>query len=121
MNKEVLKRLKVLRVYKGISQEALAEELHISRSKVSSWETGRRYISIDDAITLSEYFDVSLDNWLNPKPLSKDEYIKISEKFFNNDKLTFNEKEESLKKIREIFLISNSNEIYPLSLNDSKQ
>lgn len=120
MDKEVLKRLRVLRIYKGITQERLAEELNISRSKVSSWETGRRYISVDDAIILSEYFDISLDNLLNPRALNKEEYIKISEKFFTNSKLTFKEKEETLKKIREIFLISNSDEFYPLSQNDSR-
>ena len=120
MDKEVINRLRKLRLYKGITQEKLAEELNISRSKVSNWETGRRYISIDDAIILSNYFDVSLDRLLNPKALSKDEYIKISELFFSNPKLNFKEKEETLKEIRKIFLISNSEEIYPLSQNDSK-
>lgn len=115
MDKKVLKRLKCLRAYKGITQEKLAEELNISRSKVSSWETGRRYISIDDAIILSEYFDVSLDNLLNPKALNKKEYIEISERFFKNGEISFAEKEEVLKYIRQIFLIENSNEIYPLT------
>lgn len=120
MDKEIIKRLRRLRLYKGITQERLAEELNISRSKISNWETGRRYISIDDAIILSNYFNVSLDNLFNPRALSKEEYIKISELFFSNPRLDFKDKEETLKEIRKIFLISNSDEIYPLSQNDSK-
>jgi len=34
--------LKVQRILKGVSQEKMVEDLNISRSKVPSWETGRR-------------------------------------------------------------------------------
>lgn len=115
MEENIGKRLKYLRICRGETQEQLAEKLNISRSKVSSWETGRRYMSVQDAIILSEYFNVSLDNLLNPKALNKKEYIEISERFFKNGDVPFIEKEEVLKHIRQIFLIENSEEIYPLT------
>lgn len=119
MKDNLFNRLKKLRAKSGETQEQLADKLKVSRSKVSSWETGRRYISVQDAIILSEYFDVSLDNLLNPKVLNKEEYVKISDRFFNSKKITFQEKEEVLKHIREVFLVTNSEEIYPLTRNDS--
>lgn len=119
MDYEIIEKLRRLRKQKGITQENLAEKLDISRSKVSGWETGRRYISVQDAILLSEYYDVSLDNLLNPKVLNKEEYVKISDRFFNSKNITFQEKEEVLKHIREVFLVTNSDKIYPLTRNDS--
>ena len=114
MKEEIGRKLKYLRIRKGISQEKLAEELNISRAKVSNWETARREISVTDAIILSDYFDKSLDNILNPKILNKDEYIEISKRFFESKNIEFKEKEETLIKIKEIFLLSNSDNIYPL-------
>lgn len=44
MNERLGIDLKVLRILNGVSQEKMAEDLNISRSKVSSWETGRRML-----------------------------------------------------------------------------
>lgn len=119
MEKEVLSRLKKLRTCNGLTQEKLAADLNISRSKVSNWETGRRYISVDDAIILGEYFDVSLDNLLCPKPINSDEYLQISRRFFNNKNIKYEEKNNMLKMIRDSFLLSNSEKIYPMMQSDT--
>ncbi|HIX37782.1 MAG TPA: helix-turn-helix domain-containing protein [Candidatus Blautia pullistercoris] len=37
---EIGERLQQLRKEKGISQEKLAEQLHVTRQAVSKWETG---------------------------------------------------------------------------------
>ena len=50
MNNVISNKLKDIRKHKNITQEQLAEKLDISRSKVSSWETNRRDITMTDAI-----------------------------------------------------------------------
>ena len=91
--------LKVQRILEHISQEKMAEDLNISRSKISSWETGRREMSLYDAIVISNYFNVSMDNLFNKKSLTSDEFIQIAERYFKNNKLSLEEKKETLKKM----------------------
>lgn len=45
----------------GLSQEALAERIYISRQTVSNWETGKTYPDIESLLLMAEVFDVSLD------------------------------------------------------------
>lgn len=52
-------KLKKLRTEKGISQQALADAIHISRSAVAKWENGLGYPSIDSLELLIAYFGVS--------------------------------------------------------------
>jgi len=54
-------QFKLLRKEKGISQEALAESLHISRQAVSKWETGLSQPDTENLVKLAEIFNVSLD------------------------------------------------------------
>lgn len=52
-------RLKELRKEKGISQEKLAQQIHISRSAVAKWENGLGLPAPDSLHLLSEYFGIS--------------------------------------------------------------
>ena len=79
---------------KHVSQEKMAEDLNISRSKISSWETGRREMSLYDAIVISNYFNVSMDNLFNKKALTSDEFIQIAERYFKNNKISLEEKKK---------------------------
>ena len=54
-------KLQMLRKEKGLSQEALADQLNVSRQAVSKWESGNGYPETDKIIMISEFFDVSLD------------------------------------------------------------
>ncbi len=56
-------RLRVSRKEKGLSQEALAEKLKVSRQSVTKWESGISYPEIRTLILLSETLDRELD-WL---------------------------------------------------------
>ena len=78
MNNDIGHKLKVYRIRKGYSQEMLAEKLNISRSKVSSWESGRRDMCITDAILLVNLLGISMDNLFNPIVLDTDEFCKIA-------------------------------------------
>jgi transcriptional regulator with XRE-family HTH domain len=51
-----------LRKHAGLSQQALAGELNITRSRLSSWEEHRAEPGIDQLINLSEYFQKPIDD-----------------------------------------------------------
>lgn len=91
--------LKVQRILKGVSQEKMVEDLNISRSKVSSWETGRKEMSLYDAVIISDYFDVSMDNLFNKKALNSEQVLQIAKRYFENDKISLEKKKETLKRI----------------------
>ncbi|MBS4750152.1 helix-turn-helix domain-containing protein [Granulicatella sp. zg-ZJ] len=60
-------RIYRLRKEKGLSQEQLAEALHISRQAVSKWESQQSTPDIDNIILLSDYFHVTTDYLLTGK------------------------------------------------------
>lgn len=58
---ELSDKLKKLRADKNITQEMLAEVLHVSRTTISSWENGRSYPDLQMIVVISDYFETSLD------------------------------------------------------------
>ena len=62
--KKISKNIAHLRHLRGISQEYLANDLDITRSRLSSWEEHRAEPPIDLIVRLSEYFNVSIDSLL---------------------------------------------------------
>jgi transcriptional regulator with XRE-family HTH domain len=59
--KIIAKNIKHLRTLKGLSQEALAEELDATRSRIGSYEENRSAPTIEMLIKLSDYFKVPVD------------------------------------------------------------
>lgn len=120
MDNIISKKLKDIRKYTNITQEQLAEKLDISRSKISSWETNKRDITMTDAVNLANLYNISLDNLFNPQPLEKAEYIELSERFFKNTKITLKEKIEIIKLIEHSLKNNNIDELYKNYINDTK-
>ena len=58
---EFAKRLKELRLEKGLSQWELAKQVGITHTAINLWELDKRVPSLDNAITLAKYFGVTLD------------------------------------------------------------
>lgn len=58
---EIGERLQQLRKEKGISQEKLAEQLHVTRQAVSKWETGQSYPDLDNLGALCKLYGVTAD------------------------------------------------------------
>jgi len=54
-------KLQLLRKEKGFSQEQLAEKIGISRQAIAKWEVGQSYPDLDNLITLSDLFKISID------------------------------------------------------------
>ncbi len=72
---EFNEKLQLLRKNKGITQEELADELYVSRTAISKWESGRGYPNIESLKEISKYFSVSIDDLL-----SADKLILLAEK-----------------------------------------
>ena len=59
-----------LRTRNGLSQEELAEKLHVTRQAVSRWETGETIPNTETLKLLSKLFDVSINTLLgSPRKL----------------------------------------------------
>ncbi len=59
--KELGARLQKLRRQASMSQQELADQLHVSRQSISKWELGTATPDLDNLVRLSELFGVSLD------------------------------------------------------------
>lgn len=58
-------KLKYLRKKKEISQEELAQVLHVTRQSISKWETGTAYPDIEKMKMLSDFYNISLADLMN--------------------------------------------------------
>ena len=70
-------KLKTLRKQKNLSQEELAEKIHVSRQAITKWESGMGLPDIGNIIAISLLFNESLDSLLNEEKslLSKNEFL----------------------------------------------
>lgn len=59
-----------LRKEKKLTQKELAEKIIVSDKAVSRWETGKGYPDVTSLVSLSEYFDVSVNELLAGKRLT---------------------------------------------------
>ena len=66
---EFHEKLQELRKQKGMTQEELAQELFVSRTAVSKWESGRGYPNIDSLKAIAKLFSVSIDELLSGEEL----------------------------------------------------
>ena len=66
---EFHEKLQELRKKKGLTQEELAQELFVSRTAVSKWESGRGYPNIDSLKAISRFYAVTIDDLLSGEEL----------------------------------------------------
>jgi transcriptional regulator with XRE-family HTH domain len=66
---EFNEKLQQLRKQKSLTQEQLAEELFVSRTAVSKWESGKGYPNIESLKSISKLFSVSIDDLLSGEEL----------------------------------------------------
>ena len=59
------KNVKYLREYKNVPQNKMSKELNINQSTLAKWENGTRQITLDWAIKLADYFDVSVGDFIS--------------------------------------------------------
>ena len=68
-------KLQELRKQKGLTQDELAQDLFVSRTAISKWESGRGYPNIESLKAIAKYFGISIDDLL-----SSNEVLVIAEK-----------------------------------------
>ena len=101
MEKMVSKSLIKLRKNKKLTQTQLGDKLGMSRSKVSSWEVGRRDLSVMDSIIISDFFEISLDVLLNASNINTKKIMNCMEFYIEKDDISYEEKYKALKQLEE--------------------
>ena len=71
-----------LRKSRGLSQEELGAELHVSRQTVSKWESAQSYPDFRRLVLLSDYFGLTLDALVRDVDVQE-----VREKNWNSEKL----------------------------------
>ncbi len=54
-------KVRKLRIQNNLSQEELSEKLDVSRQTISKWEAGNTFPEIEKLISMSDFFQVSID------------------------------------------------------------
>lgn len=62
--------LYLLRKGRGLSQEAFAERIHISRQAVSKWERGEAYPDTENLIEIAAFYGITLDELVHASNIS---------------------------------------------------
>lgn len=57
-------KIKEVRVFRGLTQDDIAKQLHVSRQAVSKWENGLNEPDIMSIVQLSDILEVPLDELL---------------------------------------------------------
>ncbi len=89
MDESISRKIKLLRIEKGMSQKQLGDFLGISDRAVSKWENGLSKPSIDNLFELSKIFQVPVDYFTNKK----------------NSKNEIKQKQDTMESIRELYKI----------------
>ncbi|MBD5103912.1 MAG: helix-turn-helix transcriptional regulator [Ruminococcaceae bacterium] len=65
-------KLKGIRKQSGMSQEQLAEKIGVSRQAVTKWETSTGIPDIENIMSISDVFGISIDELLSNEKISKE-------------------------------------------------
>ena len=71
----ISEKIKKIRDDEKLTQEQFAEKIYVSRNTVAKWETNRGYPDIQNLITISEVFNVSLDELVKEDDKVKNKII----------------------------------------------
>lgn len=83
--------LKRIRKEHNLSQEALAEQLGVSRQSVSKWESSQAYPEMEKIVLICKLYNVGVDDLLNGniKKIEKEQKTKINVSKYINDFLNY--------------------------------
>ena len=88
-------QMKQLRHQKGLTQQQLADYLHVSKGTVGMWETGRREPNTEILSELADFYGVSVDYLLGRETISGTQEAVLQE--------TIRTLEELMKRLKTTF------------------
>ena len=104
VNKSIGQKLSQLRASKDISQQKLADYLGISRPTVTQIEKGERYLTPEEILKLSEFFNVSPNELINPKLKSEVILHEGEYESYIEESIRISVPQKNLKKFKEVLL-----------------
>lgn len=93
------KNLKFIRQEKGISQQELADKLNLDRSTISRWENDDMDITIGNALKLSDFFNIPMEEFTGTDLSQKNEktFDELEVLFDKNKDILTDEDKETIK------------------------
>ena len=81
--KAIGKRIKIARIKKNFTQEAVADRIGVSPQHVSNIETGNSSVSLPTLVAIANMLSVSVDELLCDTVLTSSPYLKEKQKIFS--------------------------------------
>lgn len=104
INKIIGQKINQLRKSRNISQQQLADELGISRPTITQIEKGERNLIPEEILKLSEFFNISPNELINPNIKSEVIFNEKENEPTNEESLRISVPQKNLKKFREVLL-----------------
>lgn len=98
------KFIKELRKEKGLTQEQLAEQFHVSRRTVSRWETGSNLPDLDIIIEMADFYDVKLRELLDGERKSEKMDKELKETVLKVADYSNEEKQKITRRMHYLFI-----------------
>ncbi|MDD3415698.1 MAG: helix-turn-helix domain-containing protein [Lachnospiraceae bacterium] len=95
---------KELRKEKGITQEQLAEQLHVSGRTISRWETGHNMPDLDILMEMADYYEVDLRELLDGERKSEKMNKELEETVWRVADYSNDEKIKFTKRMHILFI-----------------
>lgn len=97
-------KLKQLRKKRGIQQDVIAEAFNVSRGTVSNWELNRRVPSIKTLEKLAQYYNVSVDYFVESKPNELTEVFHRCKNVFESPYISIEDKDLLYQDLMRLYL-----------------
>lgn len=110
MTKEIGRKIKHLRIYKGMSQEELGMKVDIARSTISNYEIGRRSPHLKDLQRIAKTFGVGLDYFGVKKTDEVFDVLARAKDVFQSEEISQIEKEDLYMEFMKMYLDMKGNQ-----------
>jgi transcriptional regulator with XRE-family HTH domain len=110
LDSDIGKRIAHIRKERGLSQEALAEVMGISRKQVVDYETGRIHLNDDMIVRFAVTLSITADELLGLKPPKKsidEPTLRLTRRFRELSKLPEDKKRAVLKVLDDLIKANN--------------
>ena len=106
-------KIKMIREAFDLTQEQLGKELHLTRQTISSWENGKSYPGITDILSISNKYNVSLDE-LMKEDIELIEHFETIDHSLNKQKIVYAVAYVANALFLAVSVLSNYIHVYPM-------